>query len=198
MNPLVRITDPEHPHYPETGRFTGEVIRPIWGEEMAKVALDNCRHGTDACFVSPGQIAEIPEPHAPKTQKGKAPMSDSLAVEIQQLRDRMHSAIHGVIAYRQHMTGCEINQTDFCSCGMREAMERLHTAWRAEMLTKLDLLCTTTRPPGGTRGPTIWRAAPRSDAIQRLQDLREVPKRKAPSDDRRQLVRGHRRLRPGR
>lgn len=62
--PLVRITDPEHPHYPETGRFTGEVIKFKFGigASMAKIALDNCKHGTDACYVAQGQIAEIPEP----------------------------------------------------------------------------------------------------------------------------------------
>lgn len=62
--PLVRITDPEHPHYPETGRFTGEVIKFRFGSgvPMAKIALDNCKHGTDACYVHPGQIEEIHEP----------------------------------------------------------------------------------------------------------------------------------------
>ena len=59
---LVRISDPKHPHYPETGRFTGEVIRLVTGSKMAKVELDHCKHGTDACFVSPGQIEQIPEP----------------------------------------------------------------------------------------------------------------------------------------
>lgn len=62
--PLVRITDPAHPHYPETGRFTGEVITMRFGDgqKMAKIKLDSCRHGTDACFVTAGQIQQIPEP----------------------------------------------------------------------------------------------------------------------------------------
>lgn len=59
--PRVRITDPKHPHYPETGWWTGEVIKVIWGGTMGKVRLDHCPHGNDACFVSPGQIAQIPE-----------------------------------------------------------------------------------------------------------------------------------------
>lgn len=59
--PLVRITDPKHPHYPETGRYTGDIIKPIWGGKMALIKLDSCRHGTDACYVSPGQIQQIPE-----------------------------------------------------------------------------------------------------------------------------------------
>ena len=53
----VRIVDPEHPHYPEHGEMTGEIIS-LLGKPMAKVKLDACRHGTDACFVSKGQIAE--------------------------------------------------------------------------------------------------------------------------------------------
>jgi hypothetical protein len=60
--PLVMIIDPTHPHYPETGRFTGKVIAPVWGGRMAEVKLDHCKHGTDGCFVSPGQIREIAEP----------------------------------------------------------------------------------------------------------------------------------------
>lgn len=52
----VRIIDPNHPHYPEHGFLTGEVIS-LFGKPMAKVKLDSCQHGTDACFVSTGQIA---------------------------------------------------------------------------------------------------------------------------------------------
>ena len=59
---LVQIIDPKHPHYPETGHWTGEIILPVWGGKMGKIQLDNCRHGTDACYVSPGQIEQIPEP----------------------------------------------------------------------------------------------------------------------------------------
>lgn len=64
--PLVRISDPSHPHYPETGRFTGKIITPIWGGDMAEVKLDQCKHGTDACFVSRGQVRTITEPVTPK------------------------------------------------------------------------------------------------------------------------------------
>lgn len=63
MNELVRIIDPTHPHYPETGRWTGEIIKPVWGGTMGKVKLDHCKHGTDACFVSAHQIRQIPEAH---------------------------------------------------------------------------------------------------------------------------------------
>jgi hypothetical protein len=55
--PRVFICDPKHPHYGESGRFTGEVIL-LLGTKMAKVDLDDCKHGTDGCFVQAGQIQE--------------------------------------------------------------------------------------------------------------------------------------------
>lgn len=69
--PYVQITDPEHPHYPESGWFTGEIMTPIFSPntKMAKVRLDHCKHGTDACFVSPGQIKEIPVPGTRKPKR---------------------------------------------------------------------------------------------------------------------------------
>jgi hypothetical protein len=60
MNERVIITDPKHPHHNEVGVFSGKVITMIWGERMAEVKLDSCRHGTDACFVSPGQVSLVP------------------------------------------------------------------------------------------------------------------------------------------
>lgn len=51
----VRVVDRKHPHFDESGKLTGEVVT-LFGEPMAKLALDNCRHGTDACFVTKGQI----------------------------------------------------------------------------------------------------------------------------------------------
>jgi hypothetical protein len=53
----VQIVDPEHPHFPEHGEFTGEMIM-LLGTPMAKVKLDHCQHGTDACFVTKGQVAK--------------------------------------------------------------------------------------------------------------------------------------------
>jgi hypothetical protein len=52
------ISDPKHPHYPEQGYLTGEVIS-LFGSKMAKFRLDHCRHGVDACFVSHGQLARV-------------------------------------------------------------------------------------------------------------------------------------------
>lgn len=57
----VRISDPEHPHYPETGVLAGEMIS-VLGKTMALVKLDSCRHGTDACYVSKGQVSELRKP----------------------------------------------------------------------------------------------------------------------------------------
>lgn len=53
----VRICDPKHPHYPESGWLTGEMIT-VLGKPMALLRLDDCRHGTDGCYVGKGQVAE--------------------------------------------------------------------------------------------------------------------------------------------
>lgn len=52
----IYVCDPEHPHYGESGFFTGKVIS-LFGTDMAEVRLEGCRHGTDGCFVSKGQVA---------------------------------------------------------------------------------------------------------------------------------------------
>jgi hypothetical protein len=59
----VQIVDPEHPHFEEYGRFTGRIIALRWsrGDQMAEVELESCRHGTEGCFVSPGQVRQVPE-----------------------------------------------------------------------------------------------------------------------------------------
>jgi len=64
MNELqrVQIVDRAHPHFEEYGRFTGKIIKPIWGGRMAEVRLEHCRHGVDGCYVSPGQVREVSEP----------------------------------------------------------------------------------------------------------------------------------------
>ena len=54
-NTRVQIVDPKHPHFPEHGVLTGQVIS-VLGTSMAKMALDHCQHGTDACFVETKQI----------------------------------------------------------------------------------------------------------------------------------------------
>ena len=57
----VQITNHEHPHFEEYGRFTGKIIKPIWGGDMAEVRLENCPHGGDACFVSRGDVRKVGE-----------------------------------------------------------------------------------------------------------------------------------------
>lgn len=57
----VRICDKRHPHYGEAGILTGEVIvMKFSGQRMAKVQLTQCQHGTDGCYVSPGQVERDP------------------------------------------------------------------------------------------------------------------------------------------
>ena len=58
----VRIVDPDHPHFPEHGFLTGEMITMKFGTRrpMAKMRLESCRHGTDACYVQQGQIEVVP------------------------------------------------------------------------------------------------------------------------------------------
>lgn len=66
----VHICDPDHPHYPESGTLTGEVIS-LFGSPMAKMALDECKHGTDACFVKKGQVsAERRQPVRARRRRG--------------------------------------------------------------------------------------------------------------------------------
>lgn len=55
----VYICDPKHPHFGESGELTGKIIafRHGIGGQMAEVKLDACKHGTDGCFVTKGQVA---------------------------------------------------------------------------------------------------------------------------------------------
>jgi hypothetical protein len=59
----VQIVNRNHPHFEEYGRFTGKIITMKLGsrEQMAEVELENCRHGTDGCFVSKGDVKQVPE-----------------------------------------------------------------------------------------------------------------------------------------
>lgn len=59
----VQIVNREHPHFEEYGRFTGKIVTMRFGglKPMAEVALENCRHGTDGCFVSAGDVKQVAE-----------------------------------------------------------------------------------------------------------------------------------------
>jgi hypothetical protein len=63
MFPRVQIVNPEHPHFEEYGRFTGKIITMRFGDgpEMAEVKLEHCRHGTEGCFVSKGDVKQVSE-----------------------------------------------------------------------------------------------------------------------------------------
>lgn len=58
-SPRVRIVNRKHPHFGEYGLFTGQTIRLVTGSTMALVKLEHCKHGGDACYVSPGDIREV-------------------------------------------------------------------------------------------------------------------------------------------
>jgi len=59
----VQIVDRQHPHFEEYGRFTGKIVTMKFGtrEEMAEVKLENCRHGSDGCFVRKGEVKAVQE-----------------------------------------------------------------------------------------------------------------------------------------
>ena len=61
--PRVQVINREHPHFEEYGRFTGKVVTMNFGDRkpMAEVKLEHCRHGTDACFVSQGDVRRVEE-----------------------------------------------------------------------------------------------------------------------------------------
>ena len=59
----VQIVKRKHPHFEEYGRFAGKIITMAFGNrsKMAEVKLENCKHGTNGCFVSPGDVRQVPE-----------------------------------------------------------------------------------------------------------------------------------------
>lgn len=61
--PRVQVVNRQHPHFEEYGRFTGKVITMKFGrkEQMAEVALENCAHGAEACFVGKGDVKQVTE-----------------------------------------------------------------------------------------------------------------------------------------
>lgn len=63
----VFICDPDHPHYRESGVLTGKIITMKFsGEQMAEVKLDDCKHGTDGCFVGKGQVQPTGSSRSPQ------------------------------------------------------------------------------------------------------------------------------------
>ncbi len=67
---LMRIIDPDHPHYRESGYLTGKVIS-VLGTAMAEMRIENCRHGTEGCFIKQGQCEPdtVQPRHAPKGRR---------------------------------------------------------------------------------------------------------------------------------
>lgn len=56
----VQVVNRKHPHFEEYGRFTGKIVS-LLGKPMAEVKLEHCRHGTDGCFVSKGDVTAVRE-----------------------------------------------------------------------------------------------------------------------------------------
>lgn len=70
LPPRVQIVSRQHPHFEEYGRFTGLVITPKWGgADMAEVKLENCRHGSDGCFVTAGEVKRVAERDEPRRRR---------------------------------------------------------------------------------------------------------------------------------
>lgn len=61
--PRVQIVNRKHPHFEEYGRLTGKIVTMKFGDgkQMAEVKLEHCRHGTDGCFVSVGDVRQVAE-----------------------------------------------------------------------------------------------------------------------------------------
>ncbi|MGW6120466.1 hypothetical protein ACWFRF_15595 [Nocardia sp. NPDC055165] len=53
----IHITDPAHPHYNEYGILEPE-NKVMYGA-MTSVRLDNCKHGTNGCYVMSKQYEVI-------------------------------------------------------------------------------------------------------------------------------------------
>lgn len=51
-----QITRRGHPHYPEVGRLTGEIIKST-GQQI--IELENCQHGTERSAVQKEEIKKI-------------------------------------------------------------------------------------------------------------------------------------------
>ena len=58
--PRIQVINRTHPHFEEYGRFTGVVIM-MFGDKMAEVALEHCRHGMHGCFVFVDDVEQVPE-----------------------------------------------------------------------------------------------------------------------------------------
>ena len=44
--------------------------------------------------------------------------------------ERLTAALQGIAQYRDHLFGCQIDQTDFCTCGMKQAADSARDALR--------------------------------------------------------------------
>jgi len=53
---------------------------------------------------------------------------EAILPELEQRERELREAAIGIMRYRGHSRGCEIDQTDFCTCGMKQAADRVRAA----------------------------------------------------------------------
>lgn len=59
VKPRVKITAPQHPHHGEIGRLDFDDTIAHTGQ--IKLELENCRHGTEGCYVSKDEVKMVRE-----------------------------------------------------------------------------------------------------------------------------------------
>lgn len=74
---VVRITDPNHPHYGRVGTWQGAKAMPVIKKVMVEIRFTDSGPGIggpDGCFVSPGQIGiEGVKQTAPRRKRYRHP-----------------------------------------------------------------------------------------------------------------------------
>ena len=62
-------------------------------------------------------------------------MSDATEQERAERIKELNAACRGLLDYFAHQRGCEIDWTDFCTCGMKAAKERFNVALKVALVT---------------------------------------------------------------
>ena len=77
--------------------------------------------------------------------------------DMTKLRE-LAAAVKGALAYRDHLFGCDVHQTEVCTCGMVDAANRMRNAMNAILA---DARATAPEPPGSVAGDEYDAAARR-------------------------------------
>lgn len=51
----AQIVNPNHPHYPDFGWCTGEIMDSLNTGILELFEIENCRHGAASCYVRLGE-----------------------------------------------------------------------------------------------------------------------------------------------